>query len=669
MKRVRTKRAGKSGVEREPSPTVRLPSGPDAIRRQRIQLIAVCTLLAAAILFVFRQTTEFDFVNYDDDANIYGNPIVSRGLTLAGVAWAFTHSQVGLWIPVTTLSHMLDCQAYGLSAGGHHLTNVILHTASAILLFLVLHRMTSTLWPSAFVAALFAVHPLRVESVAWVTERKDVLSGLFFVLTIAAYVGYARRPASLRRYLLVMLMFALGLMSKSMLVTLPFVLLLLDYWPLGRFGTPAGGSPVTVLRNPDGRAPGPLRLIGEKLPLLALSAIASVVAWKSNSPAIVSLEILSFPARIGNALASYVDYICQMVYPAGLAALYPHLGNGLPLGKTAAASAVLIVISAIAIGMRRREPWLLVGWLWYLGMLVPVIGIVQSGGIARADRYTYLPQIGLSVAIAWTAVDLARTIPRVRGLIAAIGIAVIPVLAVCARVQAGYWKDAETVWKRALSCTEGNTIAHNNLGNALSRQGRQDEAIAEWQRALTIRPTNPDTRRSLACALVAEGRLAEAVTHFKILLRIQPLAANTHTDLGIALLGLGKPDEARAHFEKSLSLDGTSVKTLDTLAWLLATCQQDNLRDGRRAVELAQKADQLSESKNPMVIDTLAAAYAEAGHFPEAIQTARRALQRAGPSENTQLADDIRARIRLYEGNHPFREVPSLPKTAPKEGQ
>ena len=381
----------------------------------RVTSILICLGLVAVTWAVFGQTLAHDFVNFDDHVYVYENPLVVRGLSIEGIIGAFTHTHALNWHPLTTLSHMLDCQLYGLKAGGHHLTNVILHTISVLLLFLVLKQMTDGLWQSAFVAALFAIHPLHVESVAWVSERKDVLSAVFFMLTLAAYARYVRVPSA-PRYLLVALLFACGLMSKPMLVTLPFVLLLLDYWPLGRIG----GQKSEVgsrLR----------RLITEKIPLFALSAVSCIATLLTQRQGPNTIDQLPFLWRLNNTFVSYVTYIWQMLWPARLAVFYPHPNDRLPLLEVTAAIAFLVGVSLLVTYLRRTKPYLVTGWFWYLGMLVPVIGFVQVGEQAHADRYTYLPQIGLYIMIAWTVGDLLlESTSRVRralvGVAAAIAI-------------------------------------------------------------------------------------------------------------------------------------------------------------------------------------------------------------------------------------------------------
>ncbi len=352
------------------------------------QALGVCIILVAITWLVFGQTIRYDFVNYDDNEYVYANPAITSGLTLHGITYAFSGRHAKNWHPLTTLSHMLDCQLWGVRAGGHHFTNVVFHTIAVVLLFLVLKQMTgATIWQSAFVAALFAIHPLRVESVAWISERKDVLSGVFFMLTLGAYARYARYP-SFGRYLTVSILFALGLMSKSMLVTVPFVLLLLDYWPLNRFTKRSSRQ-----------------LILEKVPLLALSAAAGVATLLVQRSSLAVVERLPVVSRIGNGLVSCVIYVKQMIWPVGLAVFYPHPGDQLPVWEIGLAIALLAMVSAGAVALRRKSPYLITGWFWYLVMLLPVIGLIQVGSQGHADRYTYLPQIGLYVLLAWGTTD------------------------------------------------------------------------------------------------------------------------------------------------------------------------------------------------------------------------------------------------------------------------
>jgi hypothetical protein len=475
--------------------------------------LALCLLLALAVGAVFSQTLWYGFVNFDDDYYVYENPNITQGFNLHQVGWAFTHLDgPAEWLPVTALSRMLDWQLYGRQAGGHHLTNLLLQAANAILLFLLLRKMTGALWRSAFVAAVFAIHPLRVESVAWISERKDVLSGLLFMLTLLCYVKAVKwrvtatetRPASTpsrftlhasRCYWLAVLLFALGLMAKPMLVTVPFVLLLLDYWPLQRFNA------LTLQR-----------LLVEKIPFFALSAAACVATLVAQHDVIAKWPL---SLRVENALVSCCVYLGQMVWPAGLAIVYPYPTQGLAFGETAGAGALLLLISAGAFLWRVQRPWLLAGWLWYLGMLVPVMGVVQVGEQARADRYTYLPQIGLYILVAWAAVELCSPWRWRRVVLGTAAGVVLAGLMAAAYVQTGYWKDSISLWTHTLGCTSGSYMAHYDLGHALAAQGQSKAAMEEYARAIQIEPDDADARISLGSLLSDEGKQADALPHFQ----------------------------------------------------------------------------------------------------------------------------------------------------------
>ncbi|MGA3285714.1 MAG: tetratricopeptide repeat protein [Verrucomicrobiota bacterium] len=429
---------------------------------------------------------------------MYENAQVSQDLSLRGIEWAFSHSVNANWHPLTIMSYQLDHQLYGLKAGGYHLTNVLLHGAAAMLLFLTLRRMTAAPWRSAFVAVVFAIHPLHVESVAWVAERKDVLSGVFFMLTLGAYVGYVREPRRLSRYLAVVFFFALGLMSKPMLVTLPLVLLLLDYWPLNRFTTTLNGLKHSY-------TPG--RLILEKIPLFALSAAGCLATLVAQQKVIVSLP---FSLSVNNACVACATYLWQMVYPRNLAAYYPFNEQGLPLWEVALSFLLLVFVSTLAFVWRRKRPWLLMGWLWYLVMLVPVLGLVQSGLRAHADRYTYLPQIGLYLIIAWAATELVAGRRYGRLLLGSLASAVIVAL-----IQVSYWKNSVTFWEHTLAVSGDSDLARNNLGLVLVQKGQLDEAIAQYQQALKINPDYDVAHNNLGLALGQKGRLDEAIAQYQ----------------------------------------------------------------------------------------------------------------------------------------------------------
>ncbi len=642
---------------------------------------AVCVFLLLAVALVFGQTVRHEFVNYDDGPYVYENPQVAGGLTARGIAWALTASHGGNWHPLTGLSHMLDVQLYGLNAGGHHLTNVLLHAAAAILLFLVLWRMTGFLWRSAFVAAVFAIHPLRVESVAWVAERKDVLSGLFFMLTLWAYVGYARRPFSSVRYLAVAVLFSLGLMAKPMLVTLPFVLLLLDYWPLGRMG------PLSADKPP----PFPWLVIVEKLPLMALTIASCVATIITQSEAITPIDTIPISSRISNALVSYVAYIGDLFYPVGLAVLYPHPGSGLPIWKVAASTLALTGITTAAVAWRRRFPYLFVGWFWYVGMLVPVIGLVQVGSHSMADRYTYLPQIGLSLCVTWGIAQFAasrRHRCRLCGIASAL---VILLLMGLAWRQTSYWRDSETLWTHALACTADNYTVHNDLGVIVEERGRIDEAIAHFQKALKIKPNFAEAHHNLGNAFMRRGQADAAITHYQKSLELWPGDAKSHNNLGVALAGLEQVESAIIHFQRALEiqpdyaearfnlgraldrqgktadaviqwreavrLQPNRIVLLNQLAWVLATCPAESIRNGAEAVDLARRAVRLSDGRDAAILDTLAAAYAETGRFSEAVETVERAVSLASVQGNAALADIIRPHIKLFRTGVPYREA------------
>jgi len=511
-------------------------SAPKAKSSARRQVFGVCFFLVAITWLVFGQTIRYDFVNYDDNDYVYANPAITSGLTLHGITHAFSGRHARNWHPLTTLSHMLDCQLWGVRAGGHHFTNVVLHTIAVVLLFLVLKQMTGAIWQSAFVAALFAIHPLRVESVAWISERKDVLSAVFFMLTLGAYARYARFP-SFGRYLTMSILFALGLMSKPMLVTVPLVLLLLDYWPLQRFG---GRSSIK-------------RLALEKIPLLTLSAAAGVATLLLQRSSLAVVEQLPLVSRIGNGLVSCVIYVKQMIWPVGLAVFYPHPGDQLPVWEIGLAIVLLALVSAGAIALRRKLPYLVTGWFWYLVMLLPVIGLIQVGSQAHADRYTYLPQIGLYLLLAWAITDALASRLQRRILAVTASVAVIA-LAWCAHVQASYWRNGESLWGHALAVTSGNFMAHDGLGECLGNRGRLDEAIDQFQKALNIAPGYPEIKTNLIIALTRKGRTDEAITHLQALLKEYPNDAQAHYNLGNALRKKGDSQGAIAAYEKTLSI-------------------------------------------------------------------------------------------------------------------
>jgi tetratricopeptide (TPR) repeat protein len=672
--------------------------------------LGVCLLLAALIWIVFGQTLGHGFVNYDDRVYVVQNQQIHRGLTFSGMAWAFSHEHAGNWHPLTTISHMLDYQLFNLRASGHHFTNVLLHTAAALLLFLVLRRLTGTFWRSAFVAALFAIHPLRAESVAWIAERKDVLSALFFMLTLWTYALYARKR-SVGRYIMTAVFLAAGLLSKPMLVSVPFVLLLLDYWPLGRIG---GAGDSKERRSPGRRAnlnggretAAPWnekqswsKLIVEKIPFFILcipSMVATFVIQERSAGAVVQLP---FAWRLQNALVTCVTYLWQMIWPVNLAVFYPHPENHLAIWQVAGAALLLLAITFFVFAQRKTRPYLLVGWLWYLVMLIPVIGIVQVGLQGHADRYTYLPHIGLYMAITWWVVELFEKWPARRQILGAAAALIVLCLSACTWKQVSWWKDSETLWRHALVVTRDNDVAHTNLGMFLAEGGRVEEGIAHLQEALVIRsgaahphynlslaliqsdlgyalarkgsldeaiehlhtavelrPDYPDAHYNLAAALSQEGKTREAIEEYRKTLALRPTDAEAHTSLGNALAQEGHVSEAMEHYEMALQLAPDAVLARNNLAWILSASPDATIRNGARAVDLARQAVDLSGGNNPLFIRTLAAAYAEVGRFPDSVDTIERALRVAEAQGDRNEVSQLQQDAALFRSKIPLRD-------------
>jgi tetratricopeptide (TPR) repeat protein len=503
--------------------------------------LLICLLLLCAIFAAYSQVRHFDFVNYDDPDFASQNPHVRAGLTVEGAIWAFTSSYVANWVPLTWLSHMADCSLFGQNAGAHHLTNVFLHALSTLLLFAGLRRMTGARWPSALVACLFALHPLHGESVAWIAERKDVLSGVFWFLTIWVYIRYTERPGTLR-YALLLAVFSLGLLAKPMLVTLPFVLLLLDVWPLGRAAIGGGRTRTAVL-------------VREKAPLFVLAAAASLATYlaQEGGGAVMSLHSISMGRRVANAFVSYLAYLGQMVWPAGLAVFYPFPENAAWWQPATCALAVGGITIAVVRAFR-RAPFLLVGWLWYLGTLVPVIGVFQVGAQAHADRYTYLPLVGIFIMLAWSAADATRRSPRVKWVVCGVSAAICAVCLVLTRSQVGYWRDSEALFQHAIDVTRGNYVAYNNLGLAERGRHRLVQAIADYREALRIRPSFLDAHNNLGEALLKEDRVDEATVQILEALRLKPDFAEGHVNMGAALDKRGQLNAAMAEYREALRL-------------------------------------------------------------------------------------------------------------------
>jgi tetratricopeptide (TPR) repeat protein len=523
----------------------------------RYETLLIILLLCLITISVYWQVGNHDFINFDDPQYVTENSSIQAKFSRKSILWAFTTTHAGFWFPLTWLSLLLDFQLYGLNPGGYHLTNLLLHLANTILLFLVLKRMTKARWQSAFVAALFAIHPLHVESVAWVVERKDVLSTLFWLLAMWAYLRYVERPG-IARYLLTFFAFALGLMAKPMLVTLPFILLLLDYWPLMRLHPPPDvaaneSSPNKTLIHGLPRRSF-IELVLEKAPLFALAALSSMITFftQRSVGAVRSIHELPFMVRFANGLVSYVKYIGKTIWPMNLAVFYPHPESTLPVWQIVVSGLLLTGISIAVMRAARNRRYLAVGWLWYLGTLVPVIGLVQVGAQAMADRFTYVPLIGLFLIIAWGTPDLLNRM-RWRRIIIAFSAGVLLVaLMVSTWRQLHRWSNSIMLWEHALTVTQNNYLAHNHLGTALIGRERLDEAIDHFSEALRINPDYTESRNKMGILLVKQGRLEEAATHLSRALEQFPDDAEANNNMGVLLVEQGNLDKALVYFSKAL---------------------------------------------------------------------------------------------------------------------
>lgn len=537
-----------------------IKKNPSLLRRD----VFICLFLIMTTLAVFWQVHDHGFIYLDDPGYVTENPRVQEGLSRKNIVWAFTTPHMGLWIPLTWLSFMLDFELYGLNPGGYHLTNLFLHIVNTLLLFLVLKRITQCPWRSGFVAALFALHPLRVESVVWVAERKDVLSTLFWMLTMLAYVQYSERSRPYQ-YLLAVLALAFGLMAKPMLVTLPFVLLLLDYWPLDRLQPRLTAGEIDAQSRDSGSLI--FTLIWEKLPFFALAGACAVITYLAHQSAgyIKTSDVLPFGVRLANAVVAYVAYIWKMIWPLNLAVFYPLSVESLLTWQTAGAGLLLLLITITVMRAGRHRPYLVVGWLWYLGTLVPVIGLVQAGSQAMADRFTYVPLIGLFIIIAWGVPDLLHGWRHRRIFLGAAASILVLVLMFCTWGQAQHWRNNITLFEHALNVTDDNFLAHNNLGERLAQQGKMGRAIIHFSEALRIRPDLAGVQNNMGNALVSQGRFDEAIVYYTKALRIQPNYADVHNNLAIALASLGRFNEATVHYYKVLKLKPKSAETHNNL--------------------------------------------------------------------------------------------------------
>jgi tetratricopeptide (TPR) repeat protein len=641
-------------------------------------------LLVAAIALVYQGIGAHEFVDFDDFIHIVHNPNLEPGLGVDAVTRAFTtpYGITANWIPLSALSLQLDHSLFGGEASAYHVSNVVLHAASTLLLFFALSGMTGSVWRSAFVAGVFALHPLQVETVAWASERKGVLCGFFFMATLASYSRYVARPGPNWRYATLLLCVAAALLSKPMAVTLPFVLLLLDYWPLRRLGA-AGASGL-----PGG--PELSRALLEKLPMLALVAASSVVTLRVQSAAGATGfgEQLSLAARIANALESYGAYLTDAFWPSGLAVFYPHPHfDGVESFLPAAGWALCgVALTAVLLRASRQHGYLAVGWLWFLGMLIPAIGIVAVGFAARADRYMYLPLVGLAIAVAWGVAEFVGREGKRPIALGAVAIACLAALAAMSWLQLQHWRATLPLFEHAVLVTEGNFIAHHRLATAKLFGGRGDESEAHYLESIESGPPRADVYAALADLLAESGRLDEAVAHYQEALRIDPSNARYHTKIGFALLLSEHYAEATPHLEKAATQLGSSTEihlglamaaggtgdlpvaiehyraalasspgllgAADSLAWILATSEEVRLLDPNEAIRLAENVT--STRRTPRSLDTLAAAYAASGRFDEAVLAAREAEQLAAGASKPELAEAIRERAAFYENDRPF---------------
>jgi tetratricopeptide (TPR) repeat protein len=683
---------------------------------QKYIFIVISAALVIATLVAYEPIRHNYFVSYDDDLYIMKNPAVTGGITQDSVILAFTKPYAANWHPLTWLSHMLDYRLFGLNPAGHHLVSVAIHIVNALLLLWILTNITGTIWPSAFVAAVFALHPLQVESVAWAAERKTVLSGLFWLLTIAAYVRYTRQPGFLR-YLLVLLVFGLCIMTKPIVVTLPLVLLLMDYWPLERIRQ--GQSVAATSKSA-------IWLIAEKAPLLAMSAFLSVMTIfaQRSGGAIPTLENLPLDYRIANAFVSYVKYIGKLIWPSGLAVFYPPSHSNLLNTTTLICAFIFILISAVSIYTGRRKKYIAVGWLWFAGTLVPMIGLVQVGDQAMANRYMYLPMLGLLIIIAMAGKELIAKLPQLKTIAAITGATVILSLLILTQMQVRHWRNSITLFEYALSVTEDNAITENSyacalfnedrldeaerhFGNALRinpafdtalihlariylKEGRHNEAISTYEelikrnyktaelyynlamalgiqekyndsikyfsKSLELSPDDPDTHNKMGIILLAAGKTDEAIGQFNESLRIEADQSVVYENLGTAYNRLGKYELAIQNWNRAIELNPGNIDALDKAGWFLATCGEESVENANQAIAYARRACELTKYAVPEFLDTLGVACAASGKFADAKAAAEKALNLARKTGKEGLAGEIENRIKLYEARQPYRQ-------------
>jgi protein O-mannosyl-transferase len=609
--------------------------------------VAICVALLVGTLGLYAPVRHFNFVYFDDKEYVTENPHLDAGLTARNVLWAFTHAYAGNWHPLTWVSHMVDRAIWGLNPAGHHLTNVAIHSLNAVLLYLVLARMTGYQWRSALVAGLFAWHPLHVESVAWVSERKDVLCTLFSLLTVGAYLQYVRQP-KWQRYAVVMLCFALALLSKPMAVTLPFILLLLDYWPLNRLQGTTRLSLFSSLRSP----------VWEKLPLVLLALGSSTVTFlvQQAGGALWSVQQLSVGQRMANSAMSYVAYLGKAIWPVDLAVFYPYRVN-VPLGELLAAILLLLGVTFLSLYFARRLPFLAVGWFWFIVQLVPVIGLVQTGGQAMADRYTYLPLTGIFIIAVWGACSAFIWSSPARIALVVIAAILLAAFLICTAHQLSFWKDNSTLFRRAIAVTSENAFAHLNLAESLRDEGDLAGAASHQMEALRINPGYREAHHNLGVVLLLQGKVDAAIAQFGEALRLYPDYPIAHNNLGDALMRKGKIESAVYHFQEALRARPDLAEAQNNLAWIRATQTDPAFRNADEALSLACRAVESTGRRNASMLDTLAAALAEKGRFAEAATIAEEARLLALSQSQPQVAAAIAGHVELFRRGQPYRSV------------
>ncbi len=609
---------------------------------QKQIILLVNAALVITTLIAYEPIRHNGFVTYDDGKYIYENPMITGGISLQSLGEAFTKPHFFMWHPLTTISHMLDCQLFGLNPFGHHLISLLIHIVNSLLLFWILTNITGSMWTSAFVAAVFALHPLQVESVAWAAERKTVLSGLFWLLTMATYIYYAKQPR-LGRDLLLLLVFGFCIMTKPVVVTLPLALLLLDYWPLDRvrWGHWSGGA---APAEPNQKTIG--WLAAEKTPLLAMSAFLSIMTYVAQQQGgiIPTLESMPLGYRVANMFLSYIRYIGKMLWPSELAVCYPYPRAVLSDAPIVMCAMLFIVLTISSIYIGRRKKYVAVGWLWYVGTLVPVIGLVQSGAQGMANRYMYIPMLGLLIIISWAVKDFIVNRPRIRIAATVTGVIVLLSLLILTRMQVRHWQNTLTLFEYTLSVTEDNPVTENSYGAALFNEGRIEEAELHLRKAVSLAPAFVFARNNLAKTYLKQGKYNEAIEQLNELIRHNEGTAEIYYNLAAALEKQNKYEDAIKYYAKSLELNPEDPAANKRMGIALLAAGKTN-----DAIGYAQRACELTGNRDAACIETLASAFAAAGKFDEATRIAEKALEAARISGQENLAAEIQKHIELYQ--------------------